>query len=293
MDLIQDIHATHPDDHKVIVFFPTTNMCAFFSQIFNKIYRIPALEIHSKKNQTSRTQTSDRFQKRRTGLIFTTNVSARGVDYPDVTHVIQYGSAECRETYIHRLGWTGRAGKKGQGLVIMGSLEEQRQSVGDALQGLDVTRDVRVQRVMEGAERVDDGGGTEGGEPSVQVATKMQNLGMTKQQMVNYVNDLARQMGFVEGKYQALNLKVVQTLKLRGIPGVNVVHDHGSFGSSRGRYGDDRSCGGYGHGDEGGATATAENVGAGENAMEAEAEATPSTRTPILETVLVVTSNHR
>jgi ATP-dependent RNA helicase MSS116 len=247
------------------------------------------------------------------------------VDYPDVTHVIQYGSAECPETYIHRLGRTGRAGKKGQGLVIMESPEEQRQFVGDALQGLDVTWDAQAQRAMEGAERGDDGDDraeqrrqgneerlarvrSEVATPGSDLqeaashayksllgyhATKTQNLGMTKQQMVNYVNDLARQMGFVDWRYQALNLKVVQTLKLRGIPGVNVVHDHGSFGSSRGRYGDDRSCGGYGHGDEGGATATAENVGAGKNAMEAEAEAIPSTRTPILETVLVVTSNHR
>lgn len=280
VDLIQDIHATHKTDHKVIVFFPTTNMCAFFSGIFNKIYRIPALEIHSKKNQTSRTRTSDRFRKRRTGLLFTTDVSARGVDYPDVTHVIQYGSAECRETYIHRLGRTGRAGKKGQGLIIMGSPEEQHQFVGGALQGLDVTRDKRAQRVLEGAERGDDGDDraeqrrqgnverlarvrSEVATPGSDLqkaashayksllgyhATKTQNLGMTKQQMVNHVNDLARQMGFAEGKYPALNPKVVQTLKLRGIPGVNVAHDQGSFGGSRGGYGNDRGRGGYGGG---------------------------------------------
>lgn len=62
------------------------------------------------------------------------------VDYPNVTHVIQYGSAEHRETYIHRLGRTGRAGKKGQGLVIVGSPEEE-QRLGEVLWGLDVKRD--------------------------------------------------------------------------------------------------------------------------------------------------------
>jgi superfamily II DNA/RNA helicase len=40
--------------------------------------------------------------------MFTSDVSARGVDYPDVTHVIQVGMAPKRESYIHRLGRTGK-----------------------------------------------------------------------------------------------------------------------------------------------------------------------------------------
>ena len=77
--LIEDIQARDARGHKVIVFFPTTNMCIFFSHVFNKVYRIPNLEIHSKKSQSARTRTSARFRQGRRGVLFTTDVSARGV----------------------------------------------------------------------------------------------------------------------------------------------------------------------------------------------------------------------
>ena len=71
----------------------------------------------------------------------------------------------------------------------------------------------------------------------------LDNLGMTKQQMVHHVNDLARQMGFPEGAHPSLSPRVVQALNLRGIRGVNVSpggHDRGGFGGGNG--------GGYGGG---------------------------------------------
>ena len=46
-----------------------------------------------------------------------------GVDYPDVTHVVQFGASSDRETYIHRLGRTGRAGKKGKGILLLPDME--------------------------------------------------------------------------------------------------------------------------------------------------------------------------
>lgn len=63
---------------------------------------------------------------------------ARGVDYPDVTHVIQYGPAEDRATYIHRLGRTGRAGKNGVGILVLNSKAEERAVVGRELKGLEI-----------------------------------------------------------------------------------------------------------------------------------------------------------
>jgi ATP-dependent RNA helicase MSS116 len=57
--------------------------------------------------------------------LFTSDVSARGVDYPDVTHVIQIGLPESREQYIHRLGRTGRAGKVGEGILVLSPFEKK------------------------------------------------------------------------------------------------------------------------------------------------------------------------
>lgn len=55
-----------------------------------------------------------------------------------MTHVIQYGPAENRETYIHRLGRTGRAGKNGVGILVLGGKDEERTVIGRELKGLNV-----------------------------------------------------------------------------------------------------------------------------------------------------------
>ena len=74
-----------------------------------------------------------------TTLQFLYTPTARGVDYPNVTHVIQYGPAENRETYIHRLGRTGRAGKHGVGILVLGGKDEERTVIRRELKGLNVT----------------------------------------------------------------------------------------------------------------------------------------------------------
>ena len=64
VDILEDvIHVQNPSDYKIVVFFPTTGMCQLFSELFNKVFKIPVLEIHSKKNQSNRTKTSDMFRK--------------------------------------------------------------------------------------------------------------------------------------------------------------------------------------------------------------------------------------
>mmetsp|Transcript_25154 Transcript_25154/g.37172 ORF Transcript_25154/g.37172 Transcript_25154/m.37172 type:complete len:606 (-) Transcript_25154:159-1976(-) len=112
-------------DAKVLVFFPTTAMVAFFSKLFNFGLGSPyVLEIHSKKTQAYRTTVSNRFRELKRGALFTSDVSARGVDYPGVTHVIQIGLPPSKETYIHRLGRTGRASSSGEGILILSETEE-------------------------------------------------------------------------------------------------------------------------------------------------------------------------
>jgi ATP-dependent RNA helicase MSS116 len=166
VDIISDIvHVRNPDEFKVVVFFPTTALCQFFSHVFTNVYKIPVIELHSKKSQSNRTFTSKLFRQVDKGVLFTTDVSARGVDYPNVSHVIQFGSAETRETYIHRLGRTGRAGRKGKGIIIVGSKGEERAFIGQELQGLEIKRDEFYQSVVFGntiAKEGDEGGGVNG-----------------------------------------------------------------------------------------------------------------------------------
>jgi ATP-dependent RNA helicase MSS116, mitochondrial len=106
--------------HKIIVFFPTTSQVTYYSAVFNNGLGRRVIEIHSGISQGARTNRSDNFRHSKTAsVLFTSDVSARGVDYPNVTHVLQVGAASNRETYIHRLGRTGRAGKSGQGIILL------------------------------------------------------------------------------------------------------------------------------------------------------------------------------
>ena len=89
-------------DHKIIAFFPTAQMTAFYAKLFNAAGSRSAFEIHSRKSQAQRTRCSDQFRASRSGVMFSSDVSARGVDYPDVTHVLQFGLPSSPEQYIHR-----------------------------------------------------------------------------------------------------------------------------------------------------------------------------------------------
>jgi ATP-dependent RNA helicase MSS116, mitochondrial len=85
----------------------------------------PVIELHSKKSQEFRERQAKIFVNNNKHVLFTSDVSARGVDYPDVTLIIQVGATE-KDPYIHRVGRTARAGGiEGRGLLILSDHEEQ------------------------------------------------------------------------------------------------------------------------------------------------------------------------
>jgi ATP-dependent RNA helicase MSS116 len=134
------------ENHKILVFFPTTSQVAYYSDVFNKGLGYRVLEIHSKKDQNVRSRTSEQFRQAARSVMFTSDVSARGVDYPDVSHVIQVGVARDRETYIHRLGRTARAGKSGQGLLIL--MEEEKSFLEYDLAGVSIPRNTHLKDII-------------------------------------------------------------------------------------------------------------------------------------------------
>ncbi|KAE8233152.1 hypothetical protein CF326_g1812 [Tilletia indica] len=140
--LIQHDQLIHPGASKVIVFAPTTLLTQMVSGVLRKVAggkMFPAntfdrfggasssgraggkgvggsvYELHSKIDQKVRFNTSSAFRKDKSGgaVLVTSDVSARGVDYPGTTRVIQVGVPQTRESYIHRIGRTGRAGHQG------------------------------------------------------------------------------------------------------------------------------------------------------------------------------------
>jgi ATP-dependent RNA helicase MSS116 len=130
---VQQQHA-RGQQAKVMLFFTTARMTQFCAAIFqedacrvslqalNQNKALPVWEIHSRKSQNYRTRAADEFRHSPSGLLFSSDVSARGVDYPGVTLVVQVGLTD-RESYIHRLGRTARAGTSGQGVLLLADFE--------------------------------------------------------------------------------------------------------------------------------------------------------------------------
>ncbi|KAH7036255.1 putative DEAD box RNA helicase hela [Macrophomina phaseolina] len=82
------------------------------------------LSIHSNLTQSSRQRMADTFRAAKRAVMFSTNVSARGMDFPNVTHVIQLGLPRDPADYIHRIGRTGRAGKEGEAWLILPEFDD-------------------------------------------------------------------------------------------------------------------------------------------------------------------------
>eukprot|EP00045_Choanoeca_perplexa_P006292 m.53484 g.53484 ORF g.53484 m.53484 type:complete len:661 (-) comp13566_c0_seq4:113-2095(-) len=112
-----------PESYKIIIFFPTARMAQFMASLFREclpelgVRPADILDVHSRKSQSARMKACDAFKNRNQTLLFSSDVSARGMDFPDVTLVVQVGLTD-HEQYIHRLGRTARAGKAGYGCLI-------------------------------------------------------------------------------------------------------------------------------------------------------------------------------
>jgi ATP-dependent RNA helicase MSS116 len=144
--ILQLMTATKKKKHKVIVFFEMTRLAELYSKFLSLRlgHTSGVWELHGKMHQRERTVVTRRFRNAPHGVLLTSDVSARGVDYPDVSHVIQVGAPQNRETYIHRLGRTGRAGREGEGVLILSPHEQG--FVDDELVGLDVVTDDSLQQ---------------------------------------------------------------------------------------------------------------------------------------------------
>ncbi|VAH61757.1 unnamed protein product [Triticum turgidum subsp. durum] len=116
-------HIAEDAEYKVIIFCTTAMVTKLVAEILSQL-KLNIREIHSRKSQSARTKVSDEFRKSKGLILVSSDVSARGVDYPDVSLVIQVGLPSDRQQYIHRLGRTGRKGKEGQGILLLAHWEK-------------------------------------------------------------------------------------------------------------------------------------------------------------------------
>jgi len=85
-----------------------------------------ARAIHGDLGQAQREKVLESFKRRQTRILVATDVAARGIDVQDLTHVINYDLPSDPEAYVHRVGRTGRAGKRGLAITFVTPQEYRR-----------------------------------------------------------------------------------------------------------------------------------------------------------------------
>lgn len=222
------------------------------------------LEIHSKLTQSQRTAAAESFRRADSAVLLSSDVTARGMDFPNVTHVIQVGIPTSREQYIHRIGRTARAGKEGEGYLLLNKIEtgEARNRLHDLplrkntsieTATLDLTKEAQVSAnagevlsmYQNAMRRVSAGD---------KAAVYKAQLGVfqwfgRKSQLIEMMNNLAR-YGWGMSTPPAISPMLASRLRLNGVPGVNIGEEerrrggngvaHAGFGGGRGGFGGDR-----------------------------------------------------
>ena len=262
---------------KAIVYFSSTAMVQLTYRIFDNLraqggglfsksplWPAEVSVMHGQLTQEQRTRTSQRFRKAPSAILFSTDVTARGMDFPGVTHVIQIGLPPSRDQYIHRLGRTGRADKTGEGWFIIteASIAEARSKLRglpilpdkslEAAQ-IDMTKDAQLPKSL--AETLG----------QVSDATKMVDRRTKEAAFMGIIGTVAGNRKASEALVRwtrygwgwenppAISPSIARKLGIVNVPGMNIGHSprdeyedgEDSFGSSRGSS-NRSSSGGFG-----------------------------------------------
>ena len=97
--------------------------------------------LHGDMDQRRRDRVVQEFRAGELDILIATNVAARGLDIPEITHVVNYDAADNAEEYVHRTGRTGRAGREGKAISFVSEFDIERFDVLRETFGDRLTRD--------------------------------------------------------------------------------------------------------------------------------------------------------
>ena len=280
----REIHAAANSDggstrpFKAIVYFGATADVALAASILDNIkgsgqgqshpsplHPAKIIEIHARLSQDQRTRAAEGFRRAESGILLSSDVTARGMDFPNVTHVIQIGLPPSEEQYVHRIGRTARGDKTGEGWLFITNLEtrELRHKLRNMPLKTDNTLETAKVDMKQDAQVSEDaattlnqiGTAVKWVPRALKVGSYMAGLGIfqwfrNKQQLVDALNDRAK-YGWGMETLPSVAPSLVSRLRLQGIEGLTVGHeerepDSAGMGRSQGMGGRARSGGGYG-----------------------------------------------
>ncbi len=122
---------------KLLVFARTRVRCERIAKAMARV-EIPTITLHGDRPQAEREAALENFRQGTERVMVATDVSARGIDIPDVTHVINYDLPEQADNYVHRVGRTGRGRNRGVAYSFCAPEEHELLRAVEAYTGSDI-----------------------------------------------------------------------------------------------------------------------------------------------------------
>lgn len=270
---------------KAIVYFSATANVSFTAAVLKNIrnpgrsvfHRSPlhpatVIEIHGKLTQEQRTRAATSFRRAESGILLSSDVTARGMDFPNVTHVVQVGLPESQEHYVHRIGRTGRGDKSGEAWILLTRLEarEIRRKLPDMPLHPDNTLETAKVDMRKDAQLPEHAANTltQVGQAMNMVPRFLKEMAYSaslrsyswlpnKQVLVDACNDLAK-YGWGMESPPMISLFMARKLNLGKVQGINIGHEERktnyadkSMDVGMRHYGFDRATDDYYRGDAG------------------------------------------
>lgn len=130
INLLRHLLVDHASFNKTLVFTTSRKMAEMVFDKVDEMFPNETAVIHSNKAQNTRFSTVRNFHSGDIRILVATDLVARGIDISEVTHVINFDMPEHAETYMHRIGRTGRADKMGQAISFVTPKDaESRQAI--------------------------------------------------------------------------------------------------------------------------------------------------------------------
>ena len=152
-DALTRIIDTEEDFYAIIFCQRKVDVDEVNANLISKWYKSEA--IHWDVEQKAREKILWRFKTKKIQILVATDVAARWIDIPDLTHVVNYSLPDNPETYTHRIGRTGRAGKDGVALSFVTSSERRKLSYIEAItkKKIDKHSIPKVEEIIEGKKK--------------------------------------------------------------------------------------------------------------------------------------------
>ncbi|QZE14711.1 DEAD/DEAH box helicase [Halosquirtibacter laminarini] len=112
------------NDNKILIFVRTKVRAERVQKAMQRV-NIECLTLHGDKDQNERITTLEKFKSGESNILIATDISARGIDIPNVEFVVNYDIPEQADSYVHRVGRTGRGRSKGKAVSFVSNEENE------------------------------------------------------------------------------------------------------------------------------------------------------------------------